>query len=187
MSQPHNLTTTYLQQLCSQHLIRARIPALLCTFVKAEIPSPALSRYLYTAVGGDWHWHDRLPWSWQQWLTYLSSAKVHTWVLYVQGTPAGYIELQQSEDGSEVEVVYFGLIRGFVGQGLGGHLLSLGLEAAWQLQPRRVWVHTCTLDGPFALANYQARGMQIFDQHTEVRRIGASAGPWPQADTTSSS
>ncbi|MGY4541959.1 hypothetical protein ACVWY0_001872 [Arthrobacter sp. UYNi723] len=37
--------------------------------------------------------------------------------------------------------------------------------AAWSLTQRvdlpqvsRVWVHTCTLDGPAALANYQSRG-----------------------------
>jgi hypothetical protein len=29
-----------------------------------------------------------------------------------------------------------------------------------------VWVHTCTLDGPHALANYEARGLRPF--RTEV-------------------
>jgi len=28
--------------------------------------------------------------------------------------------------------------------------------------PKRVWVHTCNLDHPQALANYQARGMVIY-------------------------
>jgi hypothetical protein len=27
---------------------------------------------------------------------------------------------------------------------------------------RRVWVHTCDLDHPRALANYQARGFEVF-------------------------
>ncbi|MGB8960330.1 MAG: hypothetical protein WCC38_00020 [Pseudonocardiaceae bacterium] len=35
--------------------------------VRAELPSPELSRYLSTAVGGDSFWVDRLPWTWQQW------------------------------------------------------------------------------------------------------------------------
>jgi hypothetical protein len=30
------------------------------------------------------------------------------------------------------------------------------------MAPTRVWVHTCTLDHPAALANYQARGMKIY-------------------------
>jgi hypothetical protein len=27
---------------------------------RAEVPSPELSRFLYTAVGSDWCWHERL-------------------------------------------------------------------------------------------------------------------------------
>jgi hypothetical protein len=27
-----------------------------------------------------------------------------------------------------------------------------------------VWVHTCTLDAPTALANYQARGLRIYKE-----------------------
>ena len=34
-------------------------------------------------------------------------------------------------------------------------------------QPRRVWVHTCTLDHPAALANYQARGMKSYKTEME--------------------
>jgi hypothetical protein len=49
---------------------------------------------------------------------------------------------------------------------LGGALLSRALEDAWQMEPRRVWVHTCTLDHPAALANYQARGMKIYRSET---------------------
>ena len=28
---------------------------------------------------------------------------------------------------------------------------------------QRVWLHTCNLDGPHALANYQKRGFRIYD------------------------
>jgi ribosomal protein S18 acetylase RimI-like enzyme len=124
-----------------------------------------LSRFLYTAVGGQWFWLDRLSWDDARWLQYLDRPGVETWVLYVGGTTAGYVELElQSDD--NVEVAYFGLLPGFIGQRLGGYLLSVGVERAWEHGARRVWVHTCSLDGPAALANYRARGFQVYDQRT---------------------
>jgi len=40
---------------------------------------------------------------------------------------------------------------------------------AWSLRPRRVWLHTCTLDHPHALANYMARGFVPYrTEHYEV-------------------
>jgi GNAT superfamily N-acetyltransferase len=50
----------------------------------------------------------------------------------------------------------------FVGKGLGGGLLSAAIENAWGAETNRVWVHTCSLDHPNALKNYQARGFQIY-------------------------
>jgi GNAT superfamily N-acetyltransferase len=61
-----------------------------------------------------------------------------------------------------IEITYFGLLAGFIGKGLGGAMLGCALQRAWMLGPDRVWVHTCTLDHPAALANYQARGMRIY-------------------------
>jgi GNAT superfamily N-acetyltransferase len=56
------------------------------------------------------------------------------------------------------------LLPKFIGRGFGGALLTSAIEKAWQMSPSitRVWVHTCTLDHPRALANYQARGMVIY-------------------------
>src|SRR5438132_11321889 len=85
---------------------------------RADVPSPELSRFLYTAVGGQWYWTDRLNWDYARWLTYLDRPAVETLVLYVSGTPAGYVELEvQAND--NVEVAYFGLLPRFIGNGLG--------------------------------------------------------------------
>ena len=147
----------------------------------AALPSPELSRFLYTAVGGNWYWLDRLSWDYACWLEYLDRAAVHTWVLYVSGTPAGYIELEAQPD-DNVEVAYFGLLPRFTAQRLGGYLLSEGVERAWEHGARRVWVHTCSLDGPTALANYQARGFRVYDQRTQWQDLPiTSPGPWPGA------
>ena len=75
------------------------------------------------------------------------------------GRRAGYYELDPTPDATEI--AYFGLLPEFQGHGLGGHLLTHALRRAFELSPR-AWVHTCTLDGPHALANYQARGLRQF-------------------------
>ena len=129
-------------------------------------PCPALNRYLYETVGEDWHWTDRLVWTDAQWEAYVRRPEVQTWAGYVQGAPAGYYELEkQPED--NVEIAYFGLLPAFIGQGIGGNLLTRAVECAWQMGARRVWVHTCSLDHPAALSNYQARGFRIFQTITE--------------------
>lgn len=173
------VTTWYLEQTDPTQLIRARIPQPASLILQAQAPLPELNRFLYTAVGGDWHWIDRLGWSRARWLKHLDRAEVQTWVLYERGTPAGYVELEKQ--GADVEIGYFGLIPAFIGRGLGGHLLSVGIEKAWAMNAQRVWVHTCSLDGQHALANYQARGMRLYKTESVDKDVAATPGPWPGA------
>jgi GNAT superfamily N-acetyltransferase len=79
----------------------------------------------------------------------------------MNGSPAGYFELARGDD-DEVQIAYFGLTPPFIGRGLGGVLLTQAIREAWHWDATRVWVHTCNLDHPGALANYQARGMRIY-------------------------
>lgn len=157
----------------------ARQPAVALTLMRAEQPAPQLSRFLYLAIGGQWHWVDRLAWTDEQWQAWVDRPE-HTLVsCWVDGVPAGYFELEQQ--GSEVELAYFGLMPDFIGQGLGGWLLTEALRTAWGIQgTTRVWVHTCSLDAPSALANYQARGMQVCAEETEWRRLIEPAAPTPE-------
>lgn len=142
--------------------------------VRSEVPSADFGRFLYTAVGADCEWKDRLGWPAEQWRTHLAQPGAELWVAYERGTPAGYVELG-AQDGGVVEIVYFGLLPDFRGRGIGGHLLSYGAQRAWDLGERwegraptkRVWVHTCSLDGPHALGNYRRRGFRVFDTVTE--------------------
>ena len=136
-------------------------------------------RYLYTEVGKDYHWFDRLIWSPPQTQHHLNQPEISIWVLTVGGNPAGFFELKQYPDPLDpaVEIVYLGLLPEFIGQGLGKSLLTLAIEQAWKLQPlqplqtQRVWLHTCSLDHPHALANYQHRGFQIIkEDYFEQRR-----------------
>ena len=155
----------------------ARKPPAELAVIRAEIPSPALSRFLYTAVGGDWYWLQRLPWSYAQWQRHLARDAVETWVAYLAGTPAGYFELE-AQAGGNVEIAYFGLLPQFIGRGLGGPLLTVTVERAWAMGARRVWVHTCSLDHPGALPGYHARGFRVFEVvHAEQELPDAPPGP----------
>lgn len=177
----HALTTHYLEMRSPDQLAPARAPDPAPRIEQAKIPLPELNRFLYTAVGGDWYWRDRLGWTHAEWMNWLHRPEVQTWVLYEQGTPAGYIELEK-QAGTDVELAYFGLIPGFFGRGLGGHLLTVGIRHAWAMDAKRVWVHTCTLDGPAALANYQARGLRVYKVETvDKAHPGPPDGPWPGA------
>ncbi|MFI6644996.1 GNAT family N-acetyltransferase [Streptomyces sp. NPDC050504] len=156
--------------------------------VRAEVPSPEFSRFLYASVGGDIQWHDRLSLTHDEWRKVLERPGVETWVAYWRGTPAGYVELDPQDDGT-VEIMYFGLIPAFRGRRIGGHLLSYGTARAWDLaerwpgreSTRRVWVHTCSKDGEHAMANYERRGFRLFDTKSEEEPELATPGPWPGA------
>jgi len=144
-------------------------------------PLPEFNRFLYTAVGADWYWTERLDWDYRRWLAWVDRPTLETWVMYLDDTPAGYFELDVQPD-DNIEVAYFGLLPPFTGRGLGGYLLTRAVQRAWQRGAARVWLHTCTLDHPSALANYQARGFRVLSTVTEQRQLPPhSPGPWPGA------
>lgn len=174
-----DVTTTYLE-LPTREAFRPAVsvdPELLV--LPAREPLVAFYRFLYDAVGRDYAWLDRLDWSDERLLAHLSRPSVTLLVLYANGTPAGYIELDAAPDDREeggTEVVYFGLIPHFHGRGLGKHLLSVGVGYAFDAGAERVWLHTCTLDGPHALANYQGRGFVPYKTMQHEETIPAQGG-----------
>ncbi len=176
-----NVTTWSLEIISAADLRPASPPPESVEIRRAFHASPELGRFLYTAAGGNWYWIDRLGWSHEQWAERMSDPRVETWVLYQDGTPAGYFELDGSAAG-EVEIAYFGIMPAFLGRRLGGPLLTAAIRRGWAMGAERVWVHTCTLDSPRALAHYQARGMRVFKEHTEAIELpDAPPGAWPGA------
>jgi ribosomal protein S18 acetylase RimI-like enzyme len=161
------ITTTYLEMTD-----RARLRPAGCTdprfrIVEATVKQWRFNRFLYELVGRDWDWTDKLPWSDDQWRAYVEDERLRTLVAYHGGAVAGYAELQERDHA--VEIAYLGLAPEFLGRGFGGALLTRTLEEAWATGPARVWVHTCTLDHPAALRNYQARGMEVYKTETNRR------------------
>jgi GNAT superfamily N-acetyltransferase len=174
-----SVTTYYLEMTAPGQLRPKRTSRSEVVLARVRTPMPELNRFFYTAVGGDWYWIDRLPWTYPQWLAYLDRPGLETWVLSVSGIPAGYFELEM-QAGADVEVVYFGILPQFIGQGFGGHLLTEAVERGWAWGARRVWLHTCTLDHPNALAHYQARGFRVYRQETKTEELPSQPiGPWP--------
>lgn len=158
------VTTWSLEMTSPTQLIHKPIPTPDFVINECREKRFSFNRFLYSYVGQPWQWTDKLVWSDEQWCHYAENDNLRLWVGYYRGSPAGYFELQNIA--GEVEIAYFGLAESFIGKGLGGALLSAAIAEAWSWGAKRVWVHTCTLDHPRALQNYQSRGLQIFREET---------------------
>ena len=91
-----------------------------------------LNKFFYKNIGKKHKWTDRLVWTEAQWIEYVSSKKVKTYILKYQNKK------------------------------LGSYLLSKAIKKSFVKNINRVWVHTCSLDHKNALTNYVNRGMKIF-------------------------
>ena len=164
------VTRSYLQ-LSSPHALH-RAPLEAGFRIEHAHPCPIpFFRYLYTEVGRDYRWRDRLAWTDEQCAAHLANTNISIWVLDVHGALVGDGELSKQRDDS-VEITYFGLMREYLGRGLGKALLSAAADRAWSLGASRVWLHTCTLDNPAALPNYFARGFEKYrEEEFEVPSV----------------
>jgi GNAT superfamily N-acetyltransferase len=161
-----DVTIYYLEMLNKNQLKPKEVVADL-TITEAKIKEYRFNRFLYSLVGEAWQWTDKLSESEETWEVYAERDNLRTWVAYYQGAIAGYFELEISAD-QEVEIKYFGLTAKFIGKGLGGYLLTYAIQQAWEAcHAKRVWVHTCSLDHPNALANYEARGFILYKEEYE--------------------
>lgn len=162
------VTVTSLEMTSPDELIAAAPPDG-AAWQRIDAGKPSASRDFYIRVGGPWHWVDRLDWRDAQWQAWTERPEHHLMVCRHQEVDAGYAELEQQADGN-VEIAYFGLLPEAIGRGLGRWWLAEVLAEAWRLPgTRRVWVHTCTLDGPAALATYTGRGLHTFARDIEWR------------------
>ena len=125
-----------------------------------------LNKFFYKNVGKNCQWIDRLVWSDVKWIDYISNEKLYTYILKDNDELAGYFELIFHQNENEIEIAYLGLLVEYQNQKLGSYLLSSALKKSFLENPRRVWVHTCSLDHKNALKNYIARGMKIFKKET---------------------
>lgn len=156
------VTRTYLQ-LLNKPATNFNFPDKSITINQLKDPEVEYYLYLYDAVGADLNWVDRKLMAKDDLQKIIKSPRVAIFVLYYQGQPAGYSELCRENEQS-IELAYFGLAPKFRGKGLGKHLLNFTIDKAFTYFPRRLWLHTCSLDHPHAMNNYLRRGFQVFDQ-----------------------
>lgn len=135
--------------------------------MRAEHPTLHFYRYLYNTVGEPWMWWERRAMSDDALAEIIQDPLVEIYVLYAQGVPAGFAELDRRVD-DEIELAYFGLLPEFIGSGLGRYFMTWAVDAAWHHEPERLWVHTCNFDHPAALSVYQRAGFVAYDQSSKL-------------------
>jgi len=157
-------TVYYLEMLSpSQRVVAAPRDDLTVLF--AHTISVDYYRFLYDAVGGDYNWMSRRKLSDEALAEIIQDPPDETHVLYVDGSPAGFAELNRRQP-NEIELIQFGLFPGFIGQGLGKWFLQWTIDKAWSYAPNRVWLHTCTFDHPAAFPNYKQAGFDLYKEET---------------------
>lgn len=145
--------------------------------VEARRITAAFYRFLYDAVGEPWCWTGRRLIDDVELLRRVRGFGVEIDVLWADGVPAGYVELERETDADEVFIAYFGLMPPFIGAGLGRWFLDWSVRRAWQFDPRRILVQTCDLDHPAALPNYQRAGFVCCGEFVEVVSLIAGMEP----------
>ena len=130
--------------------------------VKKVQPDYQLNKFFYKQVGKKHRWIDRLSWSDEQWMNYISNKNLETYIICEKVDLLGFFELLHNPELEETEISYFGLLEEYIGKGIGGYALTEAIRKAFEKNIKRVWLHTCTLDHPNALKNYLARGMTVF-------------------------
>ncbi len=157
-----DVTVYHLEMLAPSH---RSVPAPRDDLKVVHVPSPSVPDYraLYDAVGREFHWLSRRKMSDEALAALLGDPGNELHVLHVAGSPAGFAELDRRQP-SDIELVQFGLFRPFFGQGLGKWFLQWTIDKAWSYQPKRFWLHTCSLDHPAALPNYAKAGFVLFKE-----------------------
>jgi GNAT superfamily N-acetyltransferase len=162
-----NVKVTYLQMFANPSRV-VPPPRDGLTVIHARKPTIAYYRFLYDAVGRRWQWLSRRKLSDEELAKIIHDPRDEVHVLHVEGVPAGFAELDRRAEG-EIELTQFGLMPEFIGRGLGKFFLGWTIDRAWGYGPRRLWLHTCSLDHPAALPNYQKAGFQIYKEEMTVR------------------
>ena len=127
-----------------------------------------LNKFFYKNIGKNHKWVDRLTWSEEKWINYVSNENVKTYLFKCKDDLAGFFELILHSEKKNVEIAYLGLLEEYQNKKLGSYLLSEAIKKSFEHKINRVWLHTCSLDHKNALNNYNARGMKIFKTETVI-------------------
>lgn len=122
-----------------------------------NIPA-AYYAYLYELVGKPHHWEERRNMNEDALGEAINAPECAISVLYADGCPAGFFELDLKEAPKQIELKYLGIAPDYQGLGLGKWFMATAISSAWAHKPERVTLQTNTLDHPAALPLYQKLG-----------------------------
>ena len=123
-----------------------------------------LNKFFYKQIGIDHFWRDRLLWCDKEWLKYVTNKNLETHILKKSDDFVGFYEQEYHPENNEVELINMGILKNFRGLKLGSTLLNHAIASASRKNPKRMWVHTCSLDHKHALQNYKSKGFEIFKE-----------------------
>ncbi len=134
-----------------------------------RVARPELGWYrdLYRRVGENWLWFSRLILSDAELSGLIHHPSVEVHALEFEGRDHGILEIDFRRL-PEVEISFLGLTGPLIGKGAGRFLLDQALQMVWSRNPKRVTIHTCTLDHPHALDFYRKAGFTPYARSTEI-------------------
>ncbi|MGA2965769.1 MAG: GNAT family N-acetyltransferase [Terriglobales bacterium] len=134
---------------------------------RVEHPDLDWYRALYRRAGAQWFWFSRLEMADEKLAAVLHRSTIELFVAEREGIEIGIAELDRSGP-RNVEITSFALFSEAIGKGLGRPFMTELLRRAWDGATARVWLHTCTLDGPAALSFYMKCGFRPYKRAIEV-------------------
>ena len=109
----------YLEINSIQDLIEAAKPTVNYSLNLLEPTNFQLNKFFYKNIGKNHKWIDRLVWLEKQWIDYVSSEKVKTYILKRNEDLVGFFELIDHFEKKEIEIAYFGLLEEYQNKNLG--------------------------------------------------------------------
>lgn len=156
---------------------RTGLPPAGVTLAALSPRDPARFRALFRAVGEPWLWASHLTKSNAEIAAMLADPATETVAVVRDGSDVGLLQLEHGvHDGTEI--VYFGLVPGAIGHGLGHWLMDEAIARAFA-RSNRLWLHTCNFDHPKALAFYLRAGFRIYATGFEIMPDPRATGLLP--------
>ena len=86
--------------------------------IKKSKPDFQLNKFFYKQVGKKHRWIDRLSWTDEKWINFISNKNLETYVISESEDLIGFFELLYNPELKETEISYFGLLEKYIGKGI---------------------------------------------------------------------
>jgi GNAT superfamily N-acetyltransferase len=154
-------------EMKSRPPLSAAKPSADFTLRRVKRPELGWYRELYRRVGENWLWFSRLTLSDDDLAGIVHHPAVEVHALAAGGRDQGILEMDFRRL-PDVEISFLGVTTPLIGKGAGRFLIDQALQIAWARNPKRVTIHTCTLDHPHALEFYRKAGFVPYARSTEI-------------------